>query len=76
MKTKRHDSYIPLQNQISATHQNDTTYNYNNMKQIISRVVQEYNMNGKCNKDLMLSLITIYKYASLGFNIKLPTCIA
>ena len=28
--------------------------NYNNMKQILPRVVQEYNMNEKRNKDLML----------------------
>lgn len=38
MATKRHDSYIALQNHTSATLQKDTTYVYNNMKQIISRI--------------------------------------
>jgi hypothetical protein len=38
MATKRHNSYIALQNHTSATLQNDTTYVYNNMNQIISRI--------------------------------------
>ena len=35
---RRHGSCILLQNHISETLQEDTTYNYNFMKQIIPRV--------------------------------------
>lgn len=39
-----HDNKIPPQNHTSLKLQNDTTYNYNCMKQIISRVEHEWKM--------------------------------
>ena len=72
MATKRHDSYVPLQNHTSATLHKHTTYNYNNMQKVIPYSCSN---NGKCNKKIKHKFKTTYKSIIFGSDSTLPSCI-